>query len=371
MSVNGRERFASALKIGGETRPPLVVTKTSGLAQQTGVRPQFVKTKPSKLFTIESKTPIFEGRSYVAETSIGKTSTVQTVAGGSKSVNPKNIGSLSKVQQFTAQKSLGLDKPVSSKVFQKIVPREAKTTIGEVTTTKQLKITPQGIERVPFGRRTSTKTTFTRSEPLIKGEGFSVAKETTTFKDSTKIFSRARGKTNDLITEVTTVDQPITFGKPSSGPSFGTRLSKPQSTVQRQVPEIPKPALPKITNPKTKTVVGEVSPKVKTVISRTAVSSVPITGVVRGSASVSTAGPVFKTTSVQPQRFTFTPTTDFFSAPKQETPVKTTPVSLSRSTGSQRPAFKQEPRIIQQPLQRPLQKPVQRIYSSNFTKACS
>ncbi len=222
----GRPETISTFRITEEISPPTFVgSKTGGLF---GGRIQPAKleitTTPFKTF---DKLPVF-----TLTTRGGGIGKLDILTGDSKAFGLSEIRGISPRQQFLVQRfaeRFTQGRPVALKNLPKVLRKDLEFDLGNLQSFKLGRIdvgrTPTRIDLLPvkqLGRRRTQFETFSGFRKVAETDQFQLFKGTTLFKDITKPFARARGKTPELKGFVIRRKQPIIFGE--EGGIISTRL---------------------------------------------------------------------------------------------------------------------------------------------------
>jgi len=269
-------------KISGEIRPPIKVTQTTKVRKFFGMKPKKEYILPERKFL----------QSTLGYQEIGKPLYVYEYRQGSKFLRPTYMEGQGE-QLFTGRLDLtGMDKirkfgfkrlveaktslPTSEKFVPSLLEKDSIKQISNIFTKQSLKIKPssKGLtikSTTGLGKQTKRFLAFTESRPFKETKILEVYKGETVFKDITKPFARASGKTPVLRQTLIKYKEPFVFEGKSNvefiPPSSGKKIpfSKTfQLPIQEQVKVLPKPLLPKITTPKVTTIIkggsGSISP---------------------------------------------------------------------------------------------------------------
>jgi len=279
--AGGKEYKVGKFTIVGEKTPPIEKISTTRFRETFGIKPYASKIIPAKVYKVTLPQPAINQRPFVV-TKVAqgsKFAEVTGITGKSKPINLRTeFKTLSKPEQF-AFKRLAASKP-APKLFRK----GADLTRSVIQTERFGKLGFKGKQAgrfkiTPAGRRTRLNVAATEvAKPVVDTSEIKVSEFKTVFKDVSKPFARARGKTPSLQGVLIEYKKPVVLDKtpvltPKGKPVSYGKLSQ----VTRQVAKpLPKPVIkPAKTIPETRTV-GTTKTKTQavTVISKAATRTI-------------------------------------------------------------------------------------------------
>ena len=262
-----------------ETAPPIQVFEQSGFRDLLGLDPKLVRVKPPKItvietpFLVEGKDPFFATQRKVG----GQVVDVTKITGESLELNIKTLKGLDLTEQFalkglvseelgiTGVGGKGFKVGIDLKSLPKSLTEGAEFSRAFIEAEKQFKFSRRDLDTLtipPPGRRISKSQAISRARQVAEVENFfTIFQVRTSFKDVTKPFARARGKTPQLIGTLLSFERPLFI----RGKEFVFRELKPsdlagetlasfrqQQQALKQVSLLPKPIVPQVKTPSIK-----------------------------------------------------------------------------------------------------------------------
>lgn len=275
MSVisRGKEFKLSTYNIFGEYKPPRIEKLTTPFRESLGFKPIKVKYLPPKKFSIKTIDYALDKKPFdVSLVKEGKRSAdIFKIEGYSKLINPQtDISKLTKIEKFTLSKLKPL---VSEKFLGKLFKRGSDISLSDIEVTKLARAKPSikslSLKTKEAGRLRELSKAITETKPFLETPTTRIFTSETYFKDVTKPFARATGKTPKLKGVIYQLKYPIILDTKTSVKFITpasikkTPLTKTfQALKTKQVFETPKPIV-KI--PEVKTTIKSISPtKIKT-----------------------------------------------------------------------------------------------------------
>lgn len=276
----GKEFQVSSYKIVGEKRPPYAEYKTSPFKETFGIKPQLedLKFVPSKQFQIKTISNVINQEPFfvIEKVAGSKSGKITKITGSSETFNPRTqFNSLTKPEQFVlgryGESITGT--PMSSRTAQMFFKRESDFTKSSIGTkrvvdinfrTREFKQIDNFPSQMKFntgswrisqkagrGRTSSLNIGITRTKPFLETDKIQAFTSETFFKDISKPFARARGKTPKLEGTFYKLKEPVLLDTATDVKSITpaqitkTSFSKTfQQTKQIQVPfQLPKPII--------------------------------------------------------------------------------------------------------------------------------
>lgn len=258
----GIPRTEASYQILTERLPPMKILDTRKSGGALGSSDKF-NIQPAKYELTRTAIPATEKQALTLSTKTGKRFELDILTGGSKDINLETeFNQLTKTQKFLfrrqAEQKAG--RPVSDKFVSKVLGKSDRFSVGEITKTLTAKnvrrpttlanIRDQFTGLKATGKSTTRAETSTRTKSLFETDDFEIFESNTLFKDITKPFSRARGKTPRLKEFIIQRKEPRIIDDVT-----GVNVYKPSPTSKRtplsltfgkqKLIQVPKP-LPKI-----------------------------------------------------------------------------------------------------------------------------
>jgi len=218
--AKGKEFRIGEFTIRGETQPPKVIIETTKAREFFGLQPKQVKIKPAREFTVKTLEPVIaEQPFFVGEVRGVRPSKVRVskLEGFQTKVDLRQFEQLHKIDKFLLQREAealtGL--PVSLEHVPKILGRKEERILSTIISEKQLKIGKPSKTRIDIdkfgvlGKKTIRSEAVSNVRTILESDKFRMAQIDTFFKDVTKPFARATGKTPKLETTLLELKEPI------------------------------------------------------------------------------------------------------------------------------------------------------------------
>lgn len=214
--VKGVEKTLSTFTIKTETRAPSIVFDSRKAGGLLGVDKTLTRI-PAKIQLTKTVVPVVnEGKVTVLTTKSGKIFQLETLQGTSKRINIEQISKLPKTQQFLGQRFVEKRTPISIKNLSKVVGKDKEFNVGFIEKTKIGKITrPFNVKELALqqpkllGKTKTRFETFSKFKPIVETKDFEILKGKILFKDVTKPFARATGKTPSMKGMIKVMKEPI------------------------------------------------------------------------------------------------------------------------------------------------------------------
>ncbi len=198
----GKEIKLSTYDILGEYKPPMVEKITTPFRESLGFKPIKVKYIPPKKFSIKTLGYAVGEKPFdVSLVKAGKrTADIFEVRGVSKFIEPRvDIAKLTKVEKFALGK---LRPPAPEKFLGKMFKRGADISLSDIEITKLARAKPStkalSLKLKEAGKLRELSKAITETKPLLETPSTRIFTSETYFKDVTKPFARAIGKTPKL-----------------------------------------------------------------------------------------------------------------------------------------------------------------------------
>jgi len=212
---DGKLTTLKTLEIRGETKPPLLKFKTTRFKQFFDITPKQAEVIMPKQFLIKTPVPARGEEPFTVFKFVkgSKKADIISIRGGQQPIRLKtDISKLTNIEKLLLKRSAGVqDDLISEQTLTKFFGKGKTFQRNIITSEKQFRIDvgKKTLEVVPYGRRTMTTRAISSLEPVIETPKAELLKGDIRFKDISKPFARARGKTPRLTGEVFILKEPV------------------------------------------------------------------------------------------------------------------------------------------------------------------
>ncbi len=254
--ISGKPTTLSTFRITREITPPtLVPSKTEGLLGGR-IQPQKLEVTTTP-FGVVDKLPVF-----TLTTKGGRVGQLDVITGTSRPIGVESLGQVSPRQQLLFQRfaeDVAGGRPVSLRNVPRVLRRDSEFSLGELQSFKLGRVDigeqPTQFDLFPVrqvGRRRTRFETLAQFPKIKETDQFQVFKGAIFFKEVTKPFARAAGKTPKLKGLVIRRKEPIVIGEETGVESLrfggGKRTSLEKTFAkqfqQQELKLLPKPPPP-------------------------------------------------------------------------------------------------------------------------------
>lgn len=233
-----RDYNLAQYKITGEYSPPIKEYTTNRFKQFFDIKPRASKIKliPARTFEINTLSPVLQNKPFtVYETRAGgkyKSNVVRfiNIKGGSQDFNPRiDLNSLTKTEQYALTKMIEskTGRVASVKVASKFFAEGSDFSSGFIKSTKEFKVNiKSGRLDILTKNRINLSQAITRTKPLFETEKVDVFTSETFFKDVSKPYARASGKTPSLNTILVRIKEPLILDMGESNMIIPAQITK-------------------------------------------------------------------------------------------------------------------------------------------------
>lgn len=318
----GTPRVEATFNIVAERTPPMKILRADAPGGFLSKSDE-ISIMPSKFTITQTVVPATTRSAITLTTKTGKSFELDILKGVSARIKLDNIKQLTNTQKLLFQRlaESKAGRPVSIENIPKVFSKSHDFNIGEITKISKFKINKLRMIKEPkLGRSTTRFETGSRLRQISETDKFDIFKGEISFKDITRPFTRARGKTTQAKLLIIARKDPIVLDEISEVRIFKPNLNAKRTPLsvtfgRQELVNIPK-SLPKIPRVKTQALNKQSLAKVSG-ISRVSVGSIGFNALRSDSSFTTDFARGFK---------------DFNTNTKAEEKLKFEDLSISKST---------------------------------------
>ncbi len=256
--VNGKETTLSSYLIKTEVKPPQAIMKASSKGGLLGIDDFLTIKYPKYEYTRTIMPIVGKGKAITLTTKTTKFGKISVLSGDSVPRTLSELEKLPKVEQFLWQRlaeNVAGGRPISLKNVPSILSKDIQLTkayikqfnLGEIRKGKDA-VDISLLTSKTLGKRVTSFETVSKFKTIKETEEFDILTGRVIYKDVTKPFARAAGKTPGMKGTILKIKEPIIVGEETGITVYraaGGAKTPLQDTFKQLLVETPKP-VPKV-----------------------------------------------------------------------------------------------------------------------------